>query len=195
MTSAIEICNLALTHLGCENILSFTQNNTIARKCALVYPQARDVALSGNSWGFAKKNETLALITAVTLPGYSYIYAYPAKCLKLVKVYNESSDETESKDKFTTGFQGGQRVIMCNVESAYAEYVAQIEDTTLYSPQFINALSYTLASMLCQALTGDDKRGVTLMQVANSFRDNAEWLDAVQQVEDQGTSSSYLSAR
>ena len=73
MTSAIEICNLALTHLGCENILSFTQNNTIARKCALVYPQARDVALSGNSWGFAKKNETLALITTVTIPGYSYI--------------------------------------------------------------------------------------------------------------------------
>ncbi len=85
-----DICNLALNHIGREQIASLDEDTEAARTCKLHYDLQRQVLLRAYTWSFAKKYKKLALIDTTT-PGWKYTYAYPPDCVMARKIYNEDN--------------------------------------------------------------------------------------------------------
>lgn len=60
--SKIDICNLALAHLGQASINAISDENERARKCKLFYDVALGETLRAHPWKFAENTAPLALL-------------------------------------------------------------------------------------------------------------------------------------
>lgn len=196
MISIVQICNLALAHIGQRPILALTDNSNEARKCLLYYDLAKDSVLRAHNWNFAKSIEPLALISEEQIPGWDFLYARPANCLFVRRVFNESNVKESLPSEFMQ-FKTplNKKAIATNVDSAYAEFTRKITDPTDFDPVFIEALSFKLASLLSKTLTGDLSQsdrmeGRFLMQISDAKRSNQS-----EQVIRKETYNSFIDAR
>ena len=88
MASEVEICNLALAHLGDEATVASIdppEGSAQAEHCARFYPIARDGLLQMHPWNFASRRVSLA---SVTMPYtmWKYAYACPGDMMVAVAV-------------------------------------------------------------------------------------------------------------
>lgn len=158
-TSKLSICNLALTHLGVENIESLTEACEAARKLALVFDVDLEEVLRAHGWNFATKVEALAQFANISSPGFSYVYAYPATCLFVRRLLDSSGNDRPGPALFPYPFKeilvsDNLKGIAANLADAYGEYTFKVTDTSFYDPIFVKALSRKLAASLAIPLTG-----------------------------------------
>jgi hypothetical protein len=189
LASEIDICNLALGHLGDDasvSSISPPEGSAQAEHCARFYPAARDALLELHPWGFATKRAPLTQL-AVTPPSqWAYVYQEPNDALNLLEVY-----APDASDDYSAGFLAaashpqsvntgtgiytpqtfveeiaadGSQVIYSNQQNAILRYTARVTDTTKFSPLFVIALSWLLAS----DLAGPILKGQTGAQAAAS---------------------------
>jgi hypothetical protein len=176
MASEVDICNLALGHLG-DNAtvasISPPEGSAQAEHCSRFYPIARDSLLEMHNWAFAMRRANLALLTS-NWPEWLYAYAVPADAVNIISVLppdaqNDYSTYLSPAD--TMGYYAnnapitaagryvpqpfnleigddGNEIIYTNQENAMLRYTTLITDTTKYTPLFTLTLSYHLASML-----------------------------------------------
>ena len=176
MASAVDICNLALGHLGDEATVSSIdppEGSAQAEHCARFYPIARDAALEAHNWNFATTRVSLPEVD-MRWTTWAYCYILPTDCVKVISVlppdalddYSSGSDRSAAQ----LGYAGarlvgagvrytpqeysietddsGRRLLYTNQAAAILRYVRRIEDTTQFSPLFVDALSRLLASYL-----------------------------------------------
>ena len=90
MSSPIDICNLALAHIGDRRISRLDEDaqdsDALVRYCSEFYNQARGETLAAHRWTFAKKTETLSRRTDVLTIGYSYAHQLPTKMVRLMRL-------------------------------------------------------------------------------------------------------------
>ncbi len=158
-TTAEQVCNLALQRIGCTDTIDDLEENTLeARACKVSYAAARDALLEMFDWRFARRRTALAQVVdaagdAVAFSGWVYGYVLPADCIKPRGLY-----PLESKQPFTLELaddaSGNPTVqaLLTNVEEAELFYTAQITTVALWSPLFVQALSWLIAIDLCSAL-------------------------------------------
>lgn len=188
MASEVDICNLALGHLGdTANVASLDppEGSAQAEHCARFYPIARDSLLEMHPWGFATKRVQLAQL-GTGWPEWDYSYAQPADALNIIAVL-----PPYATDDYSVGLSNvpmaaggsyvpqafscevdanGADVIYTDQEDAVLRYTALVTDTTKFSPLFVMSLSWHLASMLAgPILKGDagaaeSKRCTAMMQ-------------------------------
>lgn len=176
MASAVEICNLALAHLGdTATVASIDppEGSAQAEHCQRFYPIARDSLLEMHFWNFAMRREALAQITNNNAQ-WKYAYALPNTVLNPVSVL-----PPEAADDYSTKFvptdtpyfahnyspviaagryvpqpytietlSDGTQVLYTNQENALLRYTAKVTDTAQFTPLFVMTLSWHLASML-----------------------------------------------
>lgn len=169
MASAIDICNLALAHIGDEATVASLdppEGSAQASHCARFYPMARDSLLEAHTWNFAVRRAVLAEV-ANTWTQWQFAYAKPADCLRVISVlpsdgyddYEANVSENTVSDLNIGGFLAPQKyvielndnsasVILTNQEDAIVRYSAFVTDTTKFSPLFVQVLSWNLAAML-----------------------------------------------
>lgn len=152
MASAVDICNLALAHIGnAANISAIAppDGSAEADHCQRFYPIARDVCLESHTWGFATKRKALAALAGTPPDNWIYQYMLPADCLRPVAILMPSStDDNDAQPFAVEALENGTRVLYTNVEDATLRYLSAITDTTKFSPTFVSALSWLLASYL-----------------------------------------------
>lgn len=157
MASTVDICNLALAHLGDEaavSSISPSDGSAQADHCARFYPIARDALLEMYGWDFATRRVALVETAGTPAGGWAYEYAYPSSCASIQAVlYDGQLDDTTTQEYVVETVSDGSRVILTNVEGAYCRYTRLITDTTKYSPLFVTCLSYLLASYLAGPIT------------------------------------------
>jgi len=90
MASDVEIVNGALSKLGEQPVLSFSDRSEPARIANRTYADIRDALLREFTWNFATKRTSLAADTAVPDWGYDRQYTLPADFLRLIEVNNAS---------------------------------------------------------------------------------------------------------
>lgn len=192
MASEVEICNLALGHLG-DNAtvasLDPPEGSAQAEHCARFYPIARDSLLELHTWRFATRRATLAELVNTTT-AWDYAYAKPADCLRVIAVI----EPTATDDQIASGIKVPQpfaceinddlaEVILTDQEDAVMRYVARISDPTKFSPLFVMALSWHLAGMLAgPVIKGDagSAEAKRCMQMAQAWLARATASDAAQ---------------
>ena len=179
MASEVDICNLALGHLGdTATVASLDppEGSAQAEHCARFYPIARDTLLEMHSWNFNTKRAQLAQLGS-GWPEWDYAYAPPADAITILAVMPPSSTDDYTDFSTVVNYNGaeynrtvgyvpqpysyevnesGAKVIYTDQETAVARYTARITDTTKFSPLFVNVLSWYLASMLAGPILKGD---------------------------------------
>lgn len=167
-TSEVDICNLALSHLGDEaEVISITPpDGTIqAAHCGRFYPIARNTLLEMHQWTFATVRTSLALTVAAAPSEWEYAYAMPSNVLKPLAVYlPTAAQDGRGEDYIVESDASGNQVIYTNVEQAVFRYIRLAQDTTKFTAGFTTALARLLASYLA----GPIIKGATGMQVSQA---------------------------
>lgn len=204
MPSAVEICNVALAHLGDPaNVASIDppEGSPQARYCARFYPIARDTVQEAHTWAF---NTRRAALASVAMPAavegeWLYAYALPADCLRAFAVYIPGQTEKGKTEDYTIeSLDSGQRVIFTDAPDAYIRYVVRVVDTTKFTPAFVNALSYLIAKHVAGPLTKDTGKVESMDKLYERAMAKATALDANAQSSEQWKeerSPGWISAR
>ena len=138
--SVLDICNIALTKLGEAPLLSLDANGSPAsRLCYMHYHPVRREVLCAARWSFAKKEVTLTSSQGDTSGQTSLPHTLPQDSLRVLAV---------SSPCWT--LRG--RSVFCPQKEIRVLYLADIEDTALFEPLFIEALATRLACKLCVPL-------------------------------------------
>lgn len=181
MATEVDICNLALAHLGDDATIATIkppEGSAQAEKAARFYPIARDSLLEMHTWNFASKRGALAL-TTVTLDQWEYAYQAPADLMTPVAIISPTAQNDYATRMSAGDTPGGitsnyaptivagqyspqqfaveGAYIYTNQEKAVLRYQAYVTDPTLFSPLFINTLSWHLASMLAGPVIKGDQ--------------------------------------
>ena len=184
MASVVDICNLALAHLGdAATIASIDppEGSAQAEHCARFYPIARDNLLEMHNWNFSTRRALLAEVTNDWVQ-WQHAYALPSDCVNPISVIsNEAYDDYATRfiptdtPQFAHNYSpaisagryvpqpftietlsSGIHVLYTNLENAVLRYQALVNDTTEFSALFVTTLSWHLASMLAgPVLKGD----------------------------------------
>lgn len=151
MASEVDICNLALAHIGDKATVSAIappDGSIQADHCKRFYPIARDALLEMHAWGFATKRRSLSLLSDPPT-SWEYRYMYPTDCLKPWAVLPyQATDDQNSVDFIVETASDGTKTILTNEESATLRYTFKITDTTKFSLTFTSVLARLLASYL-----------------------------------------------
>jgi hypothetical protein len=176
LPSVVEICNLALAHLGDDATVASIdppEGSAQAEHCARFYPSARDMLLQMHTWSFASRRVSLAQVT-MPYTMWKYSYACPGDMMTAVAVLppdaeNDYSVRAYPADRYGFGWTNppittagvyvpqeyvietdtlGNKVIYTNQENALLRYQALVSDSTKFDPLFTIALSWQLASFL-----------------------------------------------
>jgi hypothetical protein len=181
MATEVDICNLALAHLGDDATiasLSPPEGSAQAEKAARFYPIARNNLLEMHNWNFAAKRGNLALTTN-TLDQWDYAYVAPADMMSPVAIISPTSQNDYATRMSAGDTPGGitsnyaptivagqytpqqfaveGEFIYTNQENAMLRYQAFITDSSLFSPLFVTTLSWHLASMLAGPVIKGDQ--------------------------------------
>lgn len=186
MASVPDICNLALGHLGDSATvasISPPDGSIQAAHCQRLYPIARDTVLESFPWSCATVRLVAAPVTD-TLASWSYAYALPTNCLRLVSVLAQSATDDSATETFIIEQDGsGNGIVYCNTQNATFRYIVRVTDTTKFSTSIVMAISRFLASMLA----GPVLKGKVGVQMSSSMYslyqrelDEAKVLDANQ---------------
>lgn len=169
MSTDVQICNLALGHLGDEATVSAIdppEGSVQADHCAHWYPVARNTVLEAHAWGFATKRIALVEleIDDADMPGnWAYGYGWPNNCLRPLSILQPgATDDTDTQDFAVETLQDEQRVIYTNAEEGVLRYISLVTDTARYPALLVNAISHLLASLLA----GPVIKGTEGMKVA-----------------------------
>lgn len=201
MASEIDICNLALSHLGdTATVASLDppEGSVQAEHCARFYSIARDSLLEMHPWGFATRRIQLAQL-GTGWPEWDYSYAQPSDALNIIAVLPPDATDDYSQGLSNVPLSAGgsyvPKAFSCEIDSngadviytdqedAVLRYTALVSDTTKFSPLFVMALSWHLASMLAGPIIKGDagaaeaKRCASMMQ---AFLSKATESDAGQ---------------
>lgn len=163
-----DICNMALAAISREPIKSLDEESTEAQQAAIFYEHTRKRLLRMYPWGFARKVDKLAELN-LTIPGWDYVYGYPADCLLVNFVFDENHaplKEMERQDYQIVTTTGNNKAIASNTEKAWAEYIYDAKNTEVFSEEFIEALVRMMAANLSLQLTGNSELFNLNMQLA-----------------------------
>ncbi len=176
MASVVDICNQALSHLGDSATVASIdppEGSAQAEHCARFYPAALAALLEMHPWAFATRRITLA---AVSNPSstWAYAFALPNGCINLISIL-----APDATDDYSTSVVGGaytpqdfspeiddagNDIILTNQANAVLRYTLLVSDTTKFSPLFVEALTWLLASKLA----GPVLKGEAGMQAAQA---------------------------
>jgi len=181
MATEIDICNLALAHLGDDATIASIkppEGSAQAEQAARFYPIARNTLLEFHTWNFASKRTTLATVNN-TIDQWEYAYAAPADMITPLAILSPTAQNDYATRMSSGDTPGGitsnfaptilaghytpqqfvieGNLIYTNQENALLRYQSLITDSTKFSPLFVVTLSWHLASMLAGPIIKGDQ--------------------------------------
>ena len=184
MTPTVDVCNLALAHIGQAATISAVdppEGSVYAELCAHMYPLAMGVLLEVHPWSFATVTEQLTPLVE-TRPGWLACYAEPAACLRIWNLSDTPNGEPIDYER-----QAGNPspVLICtNTAQAFVRYTRASPVPQIMPPLFKTALSYHLAALLAgPVIKGEAGMNVAkaMLQFAQMHAQRAAVSDANQQ--------------
>lgn len=158
--SQVAIWNLALGHLGDRaNVSTVDEESRQAELCRLFYPMTRRSALEAHDWGFATRLAVLAPSPFPATLGWVYGLTAPADAIKIIALGYAEGRQFQRAEYQKIGDEDGNPLILTNLETPQCAYLVDVEDVGKWSPLFVEAVSWLLASHLAGPLiTGDTGR-------------------------------------
>lgn len=148
--SEVTICNLALSWLAGNLIISIDDDINEAKLCKANYELSRDAVLETMAWTFATKR--YALVPEVGAPawGYAYQFTIPADVITVLEVTNNSDTPNGAND---LDWRREGNLILCDAKKVYIKAAYKEVDPARYPPNFVQAVAARLAAEISLPLT------------------------------------------
>ena len=191
MASTVDICNSALNLLGASTISALTDDSKNARLCNQRYEPIRNRVFRSHAWNCLHKRVQLAQNSTAPVVEYSYAYALPSDCLRILKVHNGTTDSIASSIDYK--LEG--RNIVTDEGTIYAIYIALITDPNEYDVYLQESISHQLAADICYAVTNNATLAKNYMERADERLREARFIDATENALGTVESSEFTDAR
>ena len=179
--SPVKIANMALSHIGSSaTIENFDEESIEAKQLKLWYDWARIQTLMALNWNFARKRMSLAPHSDAPPSEWAFRYQYPADAVAIRYIVNPAGKQADAipfEIELDSG--GNTKSVVTNMAEAEVVYTYDLSTTSLFSPMFINALSFILGSMVAFALTGKlsivdrcNQQAARMLRAAQAFDAN-----------------------
>jgi hypothetical protein len=187
VSSSTQICNIALSKIGQDSILSLDENTRSGRICNLIYNDERKVVLRAHNWNFATKRVELAQLTSIPDYEYSYYYQLPSDFVKIIgHSYEEYSD-------FKYKIEGDK--LLTNEGSISIKYIYDVVAVELFYSLFKQALSAKIAAEASVFLTDDEVLYDRMMLSYNDKISQAKNVDSQEGTPDNFITSTWINSR
>ena len=165
-TSVVEIANLALTYLGAELVVSLDDPHKSARLLKQTWPTCRDAVLRAALWNCVTREAVLPPTSAPAETGWSHASLLPADCLRVIRLLRDEP------------FVVRQRMLMSHANPAIIQYIAAVEDVSVYDALLVQALAAYWAHALCLPLTQSNSLKEHMWEQYRLFVREARSVDA-----------------
>ena len=194
MASEVDICNLALSHLGDSATVASIdppEGSAQAEHCARFYPIALAALQEMHAWGFCTKRTLLAQVDNPSST-WQYAYALPSNLINILSVLDSAATDDYSatsqqaaqaqgltyplnnlmggytpQDFSTETNDAGDDILLTNQADAVLRHTILVTDTSKFSPLFVVGFSHLLASHLAgPVLKGELGRAENKAQLA-----------------------------
>lgn len=183
MSSAVDICNLALLRIGAAAIASLDESSNEAGFCNRLWVPMRQAVLRDHTWNFSLKTASLAQLSE-TPADFTYAYQLPSDCLRVVDIIGSESD-----------YEIRARKLYTDDETITLKYVADISNTETFDSLFADALSYRLAAELCLPVTGQVQKASLLNNFYQAALQRARAMDSREGRKDESRFRVFCDAR
>jgi len=173
MPSKTDIANIALAKFREGRITSIDDTtDSVAIIVKDQFEHCLRTVLEEHRWNFAGKRATLTQLVAAPEFGWTYQYQLPTDLIRLKEVNGELHEA--SLGTFT--IEGD--LLLSNEPTIAITYVGYVDDPNLFSPSFVDAMSFKLASLLCARITGNADLATSLDKQYQVGLSRAILLDA-----------------
>jgi len=171
MASKVQIVNMALVQLGQPTILNLTDNTANAKRANALYDLVRQMVLQAHPWNGSTKQAVLTLLATTPDFKWTYRFSLPADCLRALRTDQDVGNKRDWQQ------YGGE--IWTDHGTLELEYIYDNEDTTLFSPGFVMALSSRLEAELTYPVTGSTTLADAKLKIYDDLKlPEAKALDA-----------------
>ena len=190
-----KIFNITLKNL---RVSVSIQNSNQTDKNTLVlnefYDVAREQVLKDFDWNFANSYRELSLTGNIPQnPKFLYEYDYPNDCVFAREIIPYvSSDLVEFEIASNVA---GQKVINTNQTPAILRYTKSVDNETLFSTEFVMALSWYLSFLAAPAITGNRAIQSDCMNVYTHILAKSKAMNASEGYIQNDSGCSWLDAR
>ena len=191
MASTVDICNSALNLLGASTISALTDDSKNARLCNQRYEPVRNRVFRSHAWNCLHKRVQLAQNSTAPVVEYSYAYALPSDCLRVLKIHNGTTDSIASSMDYK--LEG--RNIVTNEGTVYLVYIALITDPNEYDVYLQESISHQLAADIAYAVTNNATLANNYMTRADERLREARFIDATENALGTIESNEFTDAR
>ena len=174
ISTAVDVCNIALGHLGKPTIASFTEGTKEANLCNAQYDMARRMVMTRSPWTFARRTVALAeLSTNAHSDVWEFAYDVPNGAIKVVRLMEPGQMPNWNAQPQGMYLEAGS--IYCNVASAKLAYIFNNEDPSTWSPEFVEAVALQLAFRMAPNMT---RRPSDVQQLKQAY--DRQLLEAIE---------------
>jgi len=191
MASVVDICNSALNLLGASTISALTDDSKNARLCNQRYSPVRNRVFRGHAWNCLHKRVQLAANSTAPVVEYTYAYALPSDCLRVLKINTGTTDSIASEIDYK--LEG--RNIVTDEGTVYLIYIALVTDPNEFDVYLQESISHQLAADICYAVTNNATLAKNYMERADERLREARFIDATENALDTIESSEFTDAR
>jgi len=191
MASVVDICNSALNLLGASTISALTDDSKNARLCNQRYEPVRNRVFRSHAWNCLHKRVQLAQNSTAPVIEYTYAYALPSDCLRVLKVHNGTTDSIASSIDYK--LEG--KNIVTDEGTIYLIYIALDTDPNNYDTYLQESISHQLAADLAYAVTNNATLAEKYMTRADERLREARFIDATENSLGTIESSEFTDAR
>ncbi len=148
--SEVTICNLALSWLAGNLIISLDDEIKEAALCKANYEFSRDAVLETMAWTFATKRYYLTPEASNPAWGYAQQFTIPADVITVLEV-SANPDAPNGANDLDWRREGNK--ILADVSAVYMRAIFREVDTTKFSPNFVQTLAARIAAEIAIPLT------------------------------------------
>lgn len=204
MANKTTTANLALGHLGFGTEIANLDTDQSEEASALrrFHDTALEITLRDYNWSFSEAWVALALVeefdNTSAVKEWKYSYRYPPEAIKLRKIFSGlRNDSLQSKVRYRIASDDAGRLIYTDLEEANLVYTRNVDNYSLFPPDFIMAFSFRWALYVPNRLLAGDPFKIkqdlfTQYQIELA---NAKANDAMEQCPDEQINSEFMRTR
>lgn len=208
--SVIDHVNMAIQSVGGDDfITSLTEGTNEATNANLRYDQSRRALLESHYWNFALKRASLNRLTETPAFDFNYQFQLPSDYLRMVGTERQL-DSAAVGDPSFNGYVTVSYETVFNLPDRYRIegdkllyddqdckilYVRDLEDTSLFTPTFSDALIMKIAADMAYKITGSRTVEADARVQAERALEHAKVTDAQQGTRERVQRSTLLASR
>ena len=195
--SNVQVCNMALGHIGHTQFIDSleTERSNEAEVCNLYFEPARNFVLEDYPWPEMTRYATLGLVEEEPNDDWAYSYRYPSDCVFARRLVTGLGRKDPNPPPFRIGADDTARLLYTDQIDAVLEYTKLVDDPTLFSAIFWEAVSWYLAGLICPGLAKDRKQAAGCFQMYELIKTRAQVRAGNEQQQVQEPESEFIRAR